>query len=251
MILCIWETMQELLMETGLLKPYTNTHAKQSNGFLNRAVLWSSWHATQLRQKHCERSSNRILSNEEPISRVLGVIRPTTEIIGHFSKTNQVGVLATSGTVQSDSYPIEIQKFFPEIRIFQQECPMWVPLIENNEHGYPGADYFVKEYLDQLFSRSKDIDTLLLGCTHYPLLKEKIGNYISKGIKIVSQGEIVAESLKGYLDRHPEMEIRCSKNGELHFYTTDSTVDFDRHASIFYGKTLFSKHIELSPWGDS
>ena len=177
--------------------------------------------------------------------RVLGVIRPTTEIIGTFSQTGRVGILATTGTVESGSYPIEIAKFFPGLQIFQQACPMWVPLIENNEHDKPGADFFVKEYIDALLSQSKGIDTLLLACTHYPLLREKIAHFVDPSVKIISQGEIVANSLIDYLHRHPEIDHRLSKNGERHFFTTDSTEDFNRHAGIFYGKRLRSEHIAL------
>lgn len=180
-----------------------------------------------------------------PANRVLGVIRPTSEIIGKFSQTNQVGIVATSGTVQSNSYPLEIEKFFPSLQVFQQACPMWVPLIENNEHHNPGADYFVKEYIQKLLSQSADIDTILLACTHYPLIKDKIMEQVPSTTKIISQGEIVAESLVDYLHRHPEIENRCSKNGETIFYTTDSPRDFDNHASIFYGKGVHSKHLEL------
>jgi glutamate racemase len=181
-----------------------------------------------------------------PDNRVLGVIRPTTEVVGDFTKTGKVGVLATLGTVQSESYPIEIAKFFPGIEVFQQACPLWVPLIENNEHDKPGADYFVKEYMDLLLGREKGIDTVLLACTHYPLLKEKIGQFLPVGTSLIAQGDIVAASLADYLQRHPEMESRCSKNGSRQFFTTDSTEDFDNHASIFYGKTLKSEHIVLS-----
>jgi glutamate racemase len=180
-----------------------------------------------------------------PEKRVLGVIRPTTEIIGTFSTTNKIGILATNGTVQSNSYPIEIEKFFPETEVFQQACPMWVPLVENNEHNSDGADFFVKEYIEKLFQQSKDIDTILLACTHYPLLKNKILKCTPPGLKLISQGEIVARSLIEYLERHPEIEGRCSKNGQLVFYTTDSTQDFDNHASIFYGKPLSSNHLAL------
>lgn len=239
--------------------PYGNRSFETVYQYTREAVQWFFDQGCSLVVLACNTASAkalRTIQQQDLVAmktdkRVLGVIRPTTEMIGHYSKTKQVGILATNGTVQSESYPIEIHKFFPDLSIFQQACPMWVPLIENNEHASPGADYFVKEYLDQLFSQSGGIDTLLLGCTHYPLLRDKISNYISKLIKIVSQGEIVAESLKGYLHRHPEIEIRCSKNGKQHFYTTDSTMDFDRHASIFYGKTLFSEHIVLSPWGNS
>jgi glutamate racemase len=181
-----------------------------------------------------------------PDRRVLGVIRPTTEVIGNFTQTGKVGVLATHGTVQSGSYPIEIAKFFPALRVFQQACPMWVPLVENNEYNKPGADYFVKESMDLLLSQSPDIDAVLLACTHYPLLSPKISPFLPAGAKLISQGEIVADSLAGYLKRHPEIEGRCSKGGGLRFCTTDSTEDFDNHASIFYGKALHSAHILLS-----
>jgi len=177
--------------------------------------------------------------------RVLGVIRPTTEILGTFTKTKEVGILATTGTVLSGSYPIEIEKFFPELRIFQQDCPMWVPLVENNEHLKPGADYFVKEYIDALMAQSKQIDTILLACTHYPLLKEKISAAVGSSVKIISQGEIVANSLIDYFKRHPEIEKQCSKQGKRDFFTTDSAEDFNHHAEIFYGKKLQSKHIDL------
>jgi len=180
-----------------------------------------------------------------PGKRVLGVIRPTTEIIGHFTRSGKVGIMATSGTVQSDSYPIEIKKFFPNIEVFQQACPMWVPLVENNEHLKPGADYFVQEYISQLTAREAGIDSILLACTHYPLLINKIREYLSPNVQIISQGEIVAVSLVDYLERHPEINDQCSKKAQLNFYTTDSTEDFDRHASIFYGKSLQSKHIAL------
>ena len=177
--------------------------------------------------------------------RVLGVIRPTTEVIGGFSKKNAVGILGTNGTVQSGSYPIEIAKFYPEIKVYQQACPMWVPLIENNEHQSAGADYFVQKEMDKLLQQSQDIDTILLACTHYPLLMEKIQQFIPQGITVLSQGKIVADSLKEYLTRHPEMEARCSKNGQLSFFTTDSTEDFDNHAANFYGKPVKSSHLQL------
>ncbi|HSZ87302.1 MAG TPA: glutamate racemase, partial [Puia sp.] len=158
------------------------------------------------------------LPKMNPQNRVLGVIRPTTEVIGNFTKTNNIGILATNGTVQSNSYKIEIEKFFPDLNVFQQACPMWVPLIENNEHNNAGADYFVKEGIDKLMSQSKDIDTILLGCTHYPLLINKIRQYVSPEVQIVSQVKIVADSLADYLKRHPEIDERCSKNGEIVFY---------------------------------
>ena len=181
----------------------------------------------------------------DPAKRVLGVIRPTTEMIGNYSLTNSVGILATNGTVASDSYPVEIAKFFPEIKVYQQACPLWVPLIENNEHQGDGADFFVKKNLESIFRKGRDIDVILLGCTHYPLLNEKIQEYLPSGVKLISQGEIVADSLADYLQRHPEMETKCSKNGGRVFYTTDSTEDFDHHATIFFGEAVRSQHVDL------
>jgi len=181
-----------------------------------------------------------------PDNRVLGVIRPTTEIVGNFTRTGNVGILATRGTVLSGSYPIEIAKFYPRLQVYQQACPLWVPLIENNEHEKPGADYFVKEYMDLLWTQSPDIDTVLLACTHYPLLRDKIAGCMPAGSRLIAQGEIVANSLADYLQRHPEIEMRCSRHGEMLFYTTDSTEDFDAHAGIFYGGTLRSSHVQLN-----
>jgi len=181
----------------------------------------------------------------DPEKRVLGVIRPTAEVIGNYSDTKEVGVLATSGTVASGSYILEIEKFFPGVKIFQQACPLWVPLIENEEYNQPGADYFVQKCIDQLLEQSSNIDTILLACTHYPLLYDKIKKYCPPNLKILSQGEIVANSLADYLQRHPEIEQKISRNGVRTFCTTDSTDDFDRHAALFYGKDVFSKHLDL------
>ena len=182
-----------------------------------------------IQQQHLNANDNR---------RVLGVIRPTAEIAGNFSHTGHIGVLGTTGTVKSDSYPIEIHKFFPQANVYQQACPMWVPIIENGEHNRGGADYFVKEYIDNLMNQSSRIDTVLLGCTHYPLLKHKIQQYLPDNVTIIDQGEIVAASLGDYLHRHPEIENRCSKNGTKTFYTTDNTETFNRLGELFYGNTI-------------
>lgn len=180
-----------------------------------------------------------------PDKRVLGVIRPTTERIGELTKTGKVGVLGTNGTVRSGSYLIEIKKFFPELQVYQEACPMWVPLIENNEYENEGADFFIQKNLKNLMSQSAGIDTVLLACTHYPLIKEKIETFLPKGVTVVSQGNIVAESLADYLNRHPEIEQKCSRKGKVVFYTTDSTEDFDHQGSKFYGQPVQSKHINL------
>jgi glutamate racemase len=181
----------------------------------------------------------------DPDKRVLGVIRPTAEIIGDLSPNKQVGILATSGTVASESYPMEIAKFFPDLQVYQEACPMWVPLVENNEHTGHGADYFIKKNLHNIFEKGKRIDVLLLACTHYPLLREKIEEHLPVVVKLLSQGEIVANSLADYLTRHPEMERRCSKNGRREFYTTDAVDDFDQKASLFYGSAITSLHVDI------
>ncbi|HLX90258.1 MAG TPA: glutamate racemase [Puia sp.] len=186
------------------------------------------------------------LQHIAPDNRVLGVIRPTTEIIGNFTRSGKIGILATTGTVQSGSYRIEIEKFFPQVGVFQQACPMWVPLVENNEHLGPGADYFVREGIDKLMSQEEGIDIVLLACTHYPLMIDKIREFMPPGVQVMTQGNIVAISLADYLKRHPEIESRLTQNGDMHFYTTDSTEDFDAHASIFYGKPVQSSYLSLT-----
>ncbi len=188
----------------------------------------------------------RDLLNEDPTKRVLGVIRPTAEVIGNYSKSKEIGVLGTKGTVQSGSYLIEINNFFPDVKVHQQACPLWVPLVENGEHNQPGADYFVKKYLDQVMAQSAKIDTILLACTHYPLLQGKIEAYLPASIKVVPQGDIAAKSLEDYLQRHPEMEQKLTRGGTQEFFTTsDDTLDFDHHASMFFGEQVKSEYIPL------
>ena len=185
------------------------------------------------------------LEKKFPEKKILGVIRPTTEIVGNYSKTGHVGIMATSGTVQSKSYLIEIEKFFPGIQVAQQACPMLVPLIENNEFENKAADYFIKKYIAELLQQDDKTDTILLACTHYPLIKKRIEQLLPSGIQVIAQGEIVALSLEDYLYRHAEMEQQLSKNRSLQFYTTDSAEDFNDHASIFYGGEVRAKHVEL------
>ncbi|MDQ3536167.1 MAG: glutamate racemase [Bacteroidota bacterium] len=185
------------------------------------------------------------LEKINPDVRVLGVIRPTAEVIGNFSTSKHIGILATKGTVDSRSYVIEIEKFFPELQVTQEACPMWVPLIENNEHQCEGADFFVKQHLDNLLNQDQDIDNLLLGCTHYPLLEEKIKQYLPSDIQLLSQGCIVAESLENYLQRHPEIETKISRQRTQRFYTTDSAEEFNKKAALFFGRTANSTSIIL------
>ena len=180
-----------------------------------------------------------------PNKRVLGVIRPTTEIVGNYSKTGHVGVLGTTGTVNSESYPKEIAKFFPNLKVTQEACPMWVPLVENNEYESAGADLFIQENLNHLMKQDDKIDTIILGCTHYPLLIKKIKQFLPQHITLLSQGEIVAKGLKNYLNRHPEIENNCSKGKNISFFTTDDPKNFDEHASIFFGSEVKSENLIL------
>ena len=181
----------------------------------------------------------------DPARRVLGVIRPTVECIGEISKNQHIGVLATAGTMKSESYRLEIDKLFPEIQVSGTACPMWVSLVENNESQDEGADYFIRKYIDQLLSKDPQIDTVILGCTHFPILLPKIRQYIPDHISVIAQGEYVAESLKDYLKRHPEMDAKCTKNGNCQFYTTEAEEKFSESASTFLKQQISVKHITL------
>lgn len=172
-----------------------------------------------------------------PRKRVLGVIRPTVECIGEMTTTRHIGVLATTGTIKSESYPLEVRKLFPDITITGEACPMWVPLVENNESQSEGADYFIRQHIERLLQNDPLIDTILLGCTHYPLLMDKIRKFTPSHIRIIAQGEYVAESLQDYLKRHPEMDNLCSQGGTCRFLTTESEQKFKESASIFLSQT--------------
>ena len=183
----------------------------------------------------------------DPSRRVLGVIRPSAEAVGALTQTQSVGVLGTTGTVKSESYVIEIQKLFPHIHVLQQDCPMWVPLVENGEYDSLGADYFIQESLAKLFVQDAAIDTVILGCTHYPLLINKIRQFLPTGVCLVSQGEIVAHSLLDYLQRHPEIDEKCSKSRTCSFLTTDNTDIFDQRAAVFFGERVSSTQVCVMP----
>lgn len=185
------------------------------------------------------------LPNIDSSRRVLGIIRPTSETIGEITQSKHVGLLGTSGTIQSNSYPMEVAKIFPEVNIVSHACPMWVPLIENGEHQSEGADFFIKKDIDALLSKNNNIDTLILGCTHYPLILEKIKKYLPSNINIISQGDIVGQSLKDYLNRHPEIEAKCSKNAHIEFLTTESADKFNASAALFLNKKINAKHINI------
>lgn len=180
-----------------------------------------------------------------PQRRVLGVIRPTVEAIGSLTRTGHIGIFGTPGTIRSESYDIEIAKLYPGFTTTGQECPLWVPLVENREFDNPGADYFVEKYIDNLLRRDPQIDTTLLGCTHYPLLLRKIRKHMPPQVKIVTQGDIVARSLQNYLERHPEMAARVSRNGSVEYLTTESAAKFSEMGSLFLSKPINAKSITL------
>ena len=233
--------------------PYGNRSFETVYRYTLECVKWFFDRGCQLVILACNTASAKALrtiqQNDLPgiaaEKRVLGVIRPTAEVIGSFSESKHIGILGTAGTVASNSYAMEIEKFYPLAKVYQQACPLWVPLIENGEYDNHGTNFFVKKYIDQLMKQDERIDTILLACTHYPLLIDKIREYSPADMKILSQGEIVAESLQDYLLRHTEIEGKCSKNGSREFFTTDSTSDFDNHASLFFGGPVGSKHVDL------
>lgn len=181
----------------------------------------------------------------DPERRVLGVIRPTAEVIGSLTTTRHVGVLATEGTIKSESYNLEIHKLHPDIHVTGVACPFWVPLVEYNEADSPGADYFVKKRIDQIMDLDPQIDALILGCTHYPLLMPKIKKYLPAGVRVISQGEYVAKSLQDYLERHPQVEQRCAKHGEAHYLTTENPEKFKEQAQIFLNDDILVENITL------
>lgn len=185
------------------------------------------------------------LPRRKDSKRVLGVIRPTTEQIGLMTQSGVVGVMGTEGTVKSGSYSIEVAKFFPQVVVEQEACPMWVYLVEQNQREGEGADYFVRQHVDRIFQRNPKIDTLLLACTHYPLLTKTIQKFIPEGVKLISQGGLVAERLVDYLVRHPEMEARLRRAGTQSFVTTDDPETFEKQASLFFDEPIVASHVEI------
>ena len=185
------------------------------------------------------------LPQVDPSRRVLGVIRPTAETVGQLTRSRHVGVLATEGTIRSESYNMEIGKLHPDITVTGQACPLWAAIVEANEADSPGADYFVKKRIDQLMRRDPLIDTIILGCTHYPLLMNSIVKNVPDGVRIMPQGTYVADSLKSYLERHPEMEAMVTQGGTCRYLTTESEARFGESAQIFLNETVKAEHVEL------
>lgn len=233
--------------------PYGSRSFESIHAYTWQSVQWMFAQGCPLVILACNTASAKALrsiqqndlNGKHEGKRVLGVIRPTAEIIGSFSHTNHVGVLGTTGTITSNSYPLEISKFFPELTVYQQACPLWVPLIEAGEEDSEAADILVEQYLNQLLAQAADIDTVLLACTHYPLLQPNILKHLPPGIRLVSQGQIVADSLKDYLARHAEIENTLSKTGEIRFFTTDSASDFEEKGTRFLGEQIRAEHVDL------
>jgi len=231
--------------------PYGNRSFEIVHKFTLEAVEWLFGQGCPLVILACNTASAKALRTIQqkdlprlyPDRRVLGVIRPVTEWVGTLSRSGHIGVLATAGTVASRSYEIEILKYFPGFTVVQEACPIWVPLIENNEFDNPAADYFIRKHVDNLLAADGMIDVVILGCTHYPLIQEKIAACLPSGVKIIAQGEITARRLADYLERHPEISSRCTRQGRRDFYTSESPEFFDRAAPLFYGSPVKSNSI--------
>ncbi len=233
--------------------PYGNRSFEVVYKFTRQAVLKLFERGCHLVILGCNTASakalrsiqERVLPELCPDRRVLGIIRPTAEAIGHLTNTNHVGVLATEGTVRSQSYSLEVAKFYPEIKVSGQACPLWAAIVEANEADSPGADYFVRKRIDQLMLKDPEIDTIVLGCTHYPMLMNSIVRNTPPGVRIVPQGSYVASSLKDYLSRHPEIDEKCTTHGKCLYLTTESEERFRECARIFLHEDVNVEQITL------
>ena len=233
--------------------PYGNRSYELIYEFTLQAVKWFFSQGCQLVIIACNTASAKALRNIQQndlpkidsFKRVLGVIRPTTESIDKHTKTDHIAVLGTKGTIQSKSYEIEIKKLHPHLHITTEACPMWVPLVENNEYDKPGADYFVKQHIDSIMKKDNSIDAIILGCTHYPLLLNKILEFLPKNVTLISQGEHVAQSLRSYLDEHKEMDSMCTKKGKRTYYTTESPDRFESFASMFLNEAVVVEKVNI------
>ena len=185
-------------------------------------------------------------TSEDPSRRVLGVIRPTAEVVGNVTETKHIGIMATPGTISAQSYEVELAKLFPDVSVHGQACPMWVPLVEYGESNGEGADFFVQKYLNELLEQDKQIDSIVLACTHYPLLRPKIEQYLPEGITLLSQGELVATSLKDYLHRHPEMNDRLTQGSSIRYLTTECPDKFGDLASIFVDEEVNATRVKIN-----
>ncbi|MEA4840813.1 MAG: glutamate racemase [Bacteroidales bacterium] len=233
--------------------PYGNRSFDMVYEFTRQAVFYLFEQGCSLVILACNTASAKALRNIQqndlpktyPERRVLGILIPTVEVLGSLTTTRHVGLIGTPGTIQSGSYPIEVHKLFSDIILTGEACPLWVPLVENGEQESEGAAFFVKKNLNNLFAKDSEIDALILGCTHYPLLLPLIRRFIPKGVKIISQGEYVTESLISYLQRHPQMAERCSRNGSCCYLTTESVEKFEESASFFVKHKIKANHVRL------
>ena len=258
--LTIYDEIQKLLPQYDYI--YLGDNARTPYGtrsfdvvyeFTRQAVRYLFLQGCQLVILACNTASAKALRTIQqvdiplldPNRRVLGIIRPTVECIGDATKSRHVGVLATEGTIKSHSYPLEIRKLFPDIEVTGEACPMWVPLVETNEYASDGADYFVKRHVDRLLERDPEIDAIILGCTHYPILLDKIRKYTPESVNLITQGAAVASSLKKYLENHPDMEALCTKGGTTLFCTTEADGKFGDQASLFLNQQIDVKTVTL------
>ena len=258
--LTIYDEIQKLLPQYDYI--YLGDNARTPYGtrsfdvvyeFTRQAVRYLFQQGCQLVILACNTASAKALRTIQqvdiplldPNRRVLGIIRPTVECIGDATKSRHVGVLATEGTIKSHSYPLEIRKLFPDIEVTGEACPMWVPLVETNEYASDGADYFVKRHVDRLLERDPEIDAIILGCTHYPILLDKIRKYTPESVNLITQGAAVASSLRRYLENHPDMEALCTKGGTTLFCTTEADGKFGDQASLFLNQQIDVKTVTL------
>ncbi|MEL7599321.1 MAG: glutamate racemase [Proteiniphilum sp.] len=234
--------------------PYGSRSFESVYEFTLEAVEWFFSRGCPLIILACNTASAKALRTIQqvdlpeinPSGRVLGVIRPTAENLAGLSLTNHIGILGTEGTIQSGSYEIEVRKLHPQLTVTGEACPMWVPLVENREFDKPGADYFLKQHIDRILKKDPLIDTLILGCTHYPLLMAGIKRFLPAGVHVMAQGGYVAASLKDYLYRHPEMEERCTQNGTVRYFTTESPEKFKQQASLFLNEQVDAEKATLT-----
>ncbi|MDY9917331.1 MAG: glutamate racemase [Proteiniphilum sp.] len=233
--------------------PYGSRSFERVYQFTLEAVKWFFRQGCHLVILACNTASAKALRTIQqvdlpqldPSRRVLGVIRPTAESVSTLSESGHIGILGTEGTIRSGSYELEIKKLYPDVTVTGESCPMWVPLVENREYDKPGADYFVQQHLERIFEKDPLIDTIILACTHYPLLMNKIIRYLPKDAKVISQGKYVAESLRDYLQRHPEIDRKCTKQGNIYYFTTDSPEKFEQQASIFLNEQIDARHTDI------
>lgn len=258
--LTVLKEIREKLPEYDFL--YLGDNARAPYGSRSFEVIYEyTWQAVQALFDRgcsivilaCNTASAKALRNIQqiklpelhPDKRVLGVIRPSTEELDKHTKTKHVGILGTEGTIRSNSYQIELAKFAPDLVVNQHACPMWVPLVENNQFDTPGGVYFIQNDLMQLLEKDPKIDTVLLACTHYPILQEQLQRLLPKHIEVLAQGKIVAESLANYLLRHPELAEKCTKNGSVNYLTTESAKDFSEKASLLMNTEIQAEHLTL------